>query len=314
MAFFNNAINGRGQLVTPFTSSGTWTKDHRTNFVQVLIWCGGAGGGSGRQGTTAASGGGGGGAPGAFLEFWGSSSQFGATETVTIGTGGGGGTAQGSNNSDGNPGSAGGNSSFGSLRIDNRVNSGTMVGGAGVNGSSVAATGLQKFFMSCGIGVSAVISNSNNGATGQLTAGSAASYINSAPSVTFDTMNFGTGGPGGGGAGADSGTERAGGNGSGIRFVNSTSFAIAVAAGGTESGTIGGAAGTTGSFGTDGIYYGGSGGGGGGGQHTGGSAGTGGKGGAYGGGGGGGCGSLNGTNSGAGGAGGDGAIVVVEYF
>ena len=219
MAFFNNAINGRGQLTTTFTGSGTWTPDHRTNFVQLLMWNAGSGGGSGRQGASAAAGGGGGGSGGNMTEIWISRSVFGTSETVTIGAGGGGGGTQAAV-ANGNPGSAGGATKLGNLFADNRGPTGNIFGGGGTTSSGAGGVGNLKGVFSAGIGAlsSASLTNLSAGA-GSNTAGGSALYIITGVSTPQTDFNcYGVAGGGGGGAGGDAATERAGGTGSGIRF------------------------------------------------------------------------------------------------
>lgn len=91
-----------------FTANGTWTAPSGCRSVEVTV-VGGGGGGGGVDGIASygAAGGGGGGAGTAIKII--TSSTFGATETITIGSGGSGGAGSGGGN-----GSTGGDSSFGS--------------------------------------------------------------------------------------------------------------------------------------------------------------------------------------------------------
>jgi hypothetical protein len=108
-----------------FDSSGTWTKPAgyaSTSRVLVQAW--GAGGSGGRHTTsTTCSGGGGGG----YIERWLNLSQFGATETITIGAGGA--ARTGSNQA----GAVGGNTTVGSLV--------TAYGGGGGGNASASVSG-----------------------------------------------------------------------------------------------------------------------------------------------------------------------------
>jgi hypothetical protein len=280
-----------GTKITKFTSSGTWTKDANSAWVQVMVFGGGGGGGSGRQGASTAAGGGQGGGTGGGSSFYTAASLLGATETVTIGAGGTGGVAQAGNNTDGNIGGAPTASSFGSNLVT--LASGTNAA-AGTNGTA-----------SGGIGGTGNYSGGNGGGNGTLTVGGTGQPSN----ATLMTVASG-----GGGGGGDTATARAGGAGGDIIMFNAAPTIIAGGAGGVETGTINGGAGLPGLQAGQGGYLGGSGGGGGGGQKSGGVAGNGGAGGIPCAGGGGGGGSINGTNSGAGGAGGRGEIWVVEYL
>ena len=98
--------------VTEFNTSGTWTPTANTNYVEVAAI--GAGGGGAWANVYTVSGGGGGGV----IRFAANRDYFGATETVTIGSGG---TAT-------LPGNTGGTTSLG--------NHFTLNGGTGGNGSS----------------------------------------------------------------------------------------------------------------------------------------------------------------------------------
>jgi hypothetical protein len=290
----NNAINNSVK-VTKYIANDTWTKDPRTNVVEVHIFGGGAGGGSGRQGASTAAGGGAGGGSGGYTTAIIPAIQLGSPLTVTVGGTANGGGAQSSANTDGNAGTIGNDSSFGTLLVAK----GGAVGAAGTNGTSTG-----------GAGGSALIPG-NAGGNGALEVGiaSAAALVN----MVDSTHNYSSGG--GGGGGGDSGTERTGGAGGNLSLGNP---AIAtVYAGGTaglESTTINGGNGTSVPVPSNFIITGATGGGGGGGQKSGAAAGNGGNGGTPSGGGGGGGGSLNGTNSGTGGQGARGEIWVIEYF
>jgi hypothetical protein len=104
-----------------FDASGTWTKPAGYSASsRVLVQAWGAGGSGGRNTTAiSASGGGGGG----YIERWLNLSQFGATETITIGAGGAARTATNQN------GAIGGNTTVGSLV--------TAYGGGGGGGNVV---------------------------------------------------------------------------------------------------------------------------------------------------------------------------------
>jgi hypothetical protein len=95
---------GGGTIITPFPTSGTWTKNVNTKKVTLIGWNGGSGGGSGAVVSRFEAIGGGGGAGGCFYievpAFF-----FGASETVTIGTGGiGGAPVTGTNGNNGTEG------------------------------------------------------------------------------------------------------------------------------------------------------------------------------------------------------------------
>jgi len=284
---------GSSTILTKFTSSGTFTINASTKWVDVYIWGGGAGGGSGRRGASTTSGGGGGGAGGGRAYYRAPATAFNASgETVTIGAGGNGGGAQTTNTTNGIAGSNSTSSSLGNLVVP-------AGGGLGFGGTTTttSASSAQS------VVILAVSASSGAGGTGDIVAGSAGNTATNMLAVTG----------GGGGGGADSGTARSGGAGGALTDANGTSL-VSGGSAGIETGTINGGTGNSG-IGTANIdlLMGGTGGGGGGGQKSGGSAGTGGTGGAPGGGGGGGGGSLNGTNSGAGGPGGRGEIWVFEY-
>jgi hypothetical protein len=301
----NNAIN-RASKVTTYTSSDTWTKDVRTNWVKVMVFPSGQGGGSGRRGLTTVSGGGGGGCAGNGSYYEGPSSVFGNTETVTIGGTSNGGSAQTVDDTNGNPGNAANVSTFGN--ITTYVSASVPGGGTTTNAAGGLGSGLGTTFWLISAGPAGP---NTNGGTGRNIAGSSSITGMVEASSGGGTSPLG-GASGGGGGGADSVTERSGAAGQG--FTNRTGTVIT--AGGTaglESTIINGGDGNPMAT-TGGLYSGGTGGGGGGGQKSGVVAGNGGTGGIPCGSGGGGGGSLNGTNSGAGGNGARGQIIVIEFF
>jgi hypothetical protein len=257
--------------------SYTWTKPAGARTIELIIIGGGCGGGSGRRGAAGTQrGGGGGGSGGCFVHVTLPASQFGATVPVTVGAGGAGGASVTTDDTNGNLGLPGGDSSFGSILADNVT--GGAPGGTTSGGNGAVAESAGTVVGRAG------------GAGGSGAAGNAASNSGSGP------------GCGGGGAGISTANAVfAGGNGCQWRLV------------GTASGGAGGSSG--GGNGNNGAstFLSGAGGGGGG-SGLGVPGGNGGNGGKPGGGGGGGAASENGQPSGAGGNGGDGAVYVITYF
>jgi hypothetical protein len=272
-----------------FTTAGasTWVKPIGGKVTTVTTIAGGGGGGSGRRGAVdtvrgGGSGGGGGGSGTITLP----TSILGDTETVNVGAGGIGGAAVTANDTNGNPGTVGGNSTFGAwLRVNG--------GNAGVAGAAAAGGAAAG-----GAGFPHIINVTGGTASG---AGSGA------------TATSGTGMSGiGGGGGASISAANATGNGgnAGIRGT-STGGGITTLIAGATGGIAPGGNGIDGTNVAANSPYGGGGGGGGASSITG-NAGNGGNAGKYGGGGGGGGAALNSTgNSGAGGNGADGIVIVI---
>src|SRR3989304_6968851 len=124
-----------------FTSDGLWTKPSNARWVQVIAFGGGGGGGSGGRWSSAVNRfGGGGGASGNGVVAWLPASLLGVTEAVVGGPGGPGGPPVKVNNTEGNPGLAGGNSTFGVWAAAKGGNNGD--GGTQSAGLGGLATGL----------------------------------------------------------------------------------------------------------------------------------------------------------------------------
>lgn len=262
-----------------FTANGTWTQPVGATTVRVWAIAGGAGGASGRQGAAATvrcGGGGGGGGGKGYMEF--KASDLTSTVSVTVGAGGNGGAAVTTADTNGNAGTNGGATQFGSY--------------FGINGG-VAGSGGTASGGSGGSGSVGLIAGGN---------GAAASSTGAVGNNAGTTAGSGSGGGAGGGI-----TSADVANGGGTSFEPQDK----PGAGGANGGTVPGGAGQVGTNRIANEALGGCGGGGGAASTT--TAG--GKGGnavLYGGGGGGGGASLNGNASGAGGNGAPGIMVVIS--
>jgi len=315
-------INGRDSQVFTATGAGTWTKPTSFTPKISLIQCVGAGGGGGGAASKNVSAmGGAGGGGGSFVEKWVLASDLGVTEAVSVGVGG----VHGHGGADGDigeAGSAGGNSSFGTIPFVIAYGGGggyygglnTARGGGGGGGTaSAGGNGGAAGGIGGGPGTSSLTSFGGTGALGGIN-GSVAGYA-----------EYGGGGGGGhtttpaNGAGGSS--LRGGGGGGNGAGTTSVPVVIAAAVGGV-AGAITGTGGTAGTSGVPPTAGGpgaagvslrcGAGGGGGGGTATNNTAGAaGGDGGAPGGGGGGGG---NGRVTGAGGDGGFGGRGEVRVY
>lgn len=280
------SINGVRNLtpkVEYINSTRFWYKDELAKYVRVQAWGAGGGGGSGRKSdvATVVRSGGAGGGGGAYVDTFIDASILPSTEiSIGIGGGGNGGAAQTTNATNGNPGTAGGTTQFGSFA---RALGGALGGG----GASAAVTG----------GNGALNGNSGGGSATTGAAGSAGSPAAFAAPV-------GLGGAGGGaGGGLTTGNVMSAGGSSGNSYYGAL---ISIT---STGGTAGGGSGSNGSNGN--ISQVGTGGGGGG-SNTTGDGGAGGAGG-FGSGGGGGGASQNG-NSGAGGNGGNGFMIITTFY
>ena len=281
-------------IMTSFIASGTWTKPQGLKRIFGAFFGAGGGSGSGRRGaagTNRFGGGGSGGGEGVWLSA--AADALPSTVAVTIGAGGTGGAAVTVDDTNGNPGTAGGDTSFGAIAI---AKGGAFGGGgstaAGALGAGGAvASGNPQYGPFCLPGA--------NGAAGNTitTAAGATGFIGT------------TACPGGGGGG-------------GINSSNTVGVAAMTGGAIYQNGVL--QAGPVSGATPDGIDdksvflhfstsltsgYG---------PGTGGAGGVpatpdGGNGGRCAGAGGG-AGVLNGTNSGAGGDGGDGLAVIMEFY
>lgn len=221
-----------------FTASGTFTKPPRYNYFSGMGW--GDGGGGGKTTTGGVICGGGGGAAGVPFEI--PASAFGATETITIGTGGLGATTAAN-------GAVGVNSSIGTIIT---FFCGGAGGGGGSDGGGGGGGGATTAGETVGPGLpSALTSASGTQSSGESFGGAygaANTGGNGAPGY------YGGGGGGAGNAGAGGASQFGGGGGGGV-----ISTGAAGAGGVSKFGGSGGAAGLSAS-GTDGTAPGGGGG------------------------------------------------------
>lgn len=291
-----------------FSSSATFIRPPGYSAFDVEGWAGAGGGGSGRRGASGSlRGGGTGGGGGAYKRKRFLNSDLAATVAVTIGAGGIGGVAVTVNDTSGNPGIVGGNTSFGSLLI-------AYGGGPGLGGAGAAGAGAGG-----GGSLSAGGAGASPGAPrdGQAIATDGSAGFGGAGANTATAYCSGYGGGSGGASGnnsiivAQGGCSAYGGPGGGAGGDISAANALTNGGdGGSQVGNIGGGAlggtssATVPTVGANGVGFQGAGGGG---AATGAAAAAGGTGGTASGGGGGGA-SLNGQNSGAGGAGGNGLL------
>lgn len=220
-----------------FTASGTFTKPPRYNYFAGMGW--GDGGGGGKTTTDGVICGGGGGAAGVPFEI--PASAFGATETITIGTGGLGATTAAN-------GTVGSNSSIGAIVT-------FFGGGPGGGGGSDAGGGGGGGAAAAGIVVTpgAPYARTNVGTT-SAGEGFGGAYGSANTGGAGAAGYHGGGGGGAGNAGAGGASQFGGGGGGGV-----ISTGAAGVGGVSKFGGSGGAAGLSAS-GTDGTAPGGGGG------------------------------------------------------
>lgn len=170
MPFFSNSGNPpvvsiEGLDFQEFTSSGTWIKPDNALFIYVEL-VGGGGGGNAISIVSALNVGAGGGGGGMYAAATFQNSDLGVSETVIIGIGGPGGATGGSN-----LGTAGGNTSFGSLLtvFGGDINGNVRFGGRGgslLPGTSVDTVSATSFFASSGAGANISARGCVNGGGG----------------------------------------------------------------------------------------------------------------------------------------------------
>jgi len=323
------------------TQTYTWDRNPRLKYITVICVGAGGGGGSGRTQNTNAqvARGGLGGGGGAIVWTRFQKSDLPTSLTITAGAGGTGGTAVtyvAGTSTNGNPGTNGENTSFGSLVIAGGGEGGLGGGGAlstavqggrgGGNYNSVPSYGL--YCLNGNYGGYGQTGNTPTGQNSSIVGGAFLTALN--PIINGGTPLRGTtfggcSGGGGGGCWSSTGVPQIAGSGSGVLTRTGTISTGIPGAVGT------GAAGSSGQdnvgkdlilqFGTipsvanfiTSSYGIGEGGNGGGSNASGGAGGNGGNGGLYGAGGGGGAnGKL--ANSGAGGNGSPGLCILIEYY
>lgn len=287
--------NGSHSKITfrEFTSSDTYNPSN-FSFAFVLAIGAGAGAGSGRRGaagTNRFGGGGGGGGAISYRLF--TRSELADSISITIGQGGIGGAAVLTDDTNGSPGTAGGDTSFGGMLLAKGGNP----GGGGSTAAGTAGTGGQ--LTSC-IPIAGPFSISGGN-------GTAGNTVTNAAGITG---LLGTGAPGGGGGGGinSSNTSGTAANSGGAVYQNGTIIAGPTSGASPNGGNNKSLAvfHSSSLMPLSGIGTGGAG------NNP--ATPDGGDGGNYGAGGGGGSGTLNGNPSGKGGDGADGLCIVMEFY
>jgi hypothetical protein len=315
---------GIQRVVKEYTTGATWTKPTNLVYLEVFALGAGGGGASGScRGGGTVSRGGSGGSGGTLMYHSFVHDQLSATEPITIGAGGVGGVGINALATNGNPGSIGGDTTFGTDKVVAKGgNFGTATSGGSIVSIASSTPGTGRFSATSGSGTA---SSSVGGTLGPGSHSLTTSSINS----LFN------GGSAGGGINT-SGTQVLGGNGG--RVYNAGGTLSSVVSGGSAGGGNGNNGtsnyqnrmftpfipwtGTGGNGISDITKFPGTGGSGGGSANLGADAagGNGGNGGLYGGGGAGGGAVESGEidpnkhKSGNGGNGGNGLVVLIEYI
>ncbi|GAA4117357.1 hypothetical protein GCM10022215_17890 [Nocardioides fonticola] len=280
---------GARSKVTVMTASGTFTKDARSQIIEVEGIGGGNGGGSGAvvASGTACSGGAAGAGGAGFLRRM-PASVVAASVPCTVGAGGAGGAAVSTASTAGSDGGKGGTTQFGTNSTDYlayaTANAVSNRGGQ-IGANAAGTTNIGQF----------------------LSAGSAQGNLAGVGGAAANASGLSA--PGGGAGGGISATPAAFNGGSGVA---SWGFNGSTPGGGTAPGGAGGAGGDAPTLSLGTVVYGSSGGGGA--SSITGNGGNGGNGGRYGAGGGGGGSCLNGSTSGKGGDGAQGILIIREWF
>lgn len=207
---FIQSIN-KVYLTTP--GSGTYTAP--ANLIQAYVEC--IGGGGGGYASYGASSGTTGGSAGGYCAKMFTAAVIGASQSYSVGGGGAGGAA--TNINPGNPGSAGGNTTFGSFMTANGGGAGTGYNtinpGGGATGGDIniqGGTGTAGVGISDGLGYYAT--NSGNGGSSMYGQGGAGSWSNSSGYAPVGNSGTGYGsGPAGNFGVNESGARIGGSNG-----------------------------------------------------------------------------------------------------
>lgn len=197
---------GGGSLGTPgsgggvqtqidtITANGSWTRPSWARTGTFILVSGQGGGGSGRRGAAASARFGGGGAGGAayvIQQF--PVSVIDATGSVTIGAGGTGGAAVTTDNTDGNPGTLGGNTTV-VVSVSNNITLQARLSTNGLGGTAAAGTnggGNPGMFPAVNGGASSITAKPTAPSGSTFSSGGGAGGGISAADVAFDGGNAG---------------------------------------------------------------------------------------------------------------------------
>lgn len=225
------ALAFKGLVVTTQTFSANGTYTPSTGMIYCIIEAvGGGGGGGGVNGTGANSAGAGGGGAGGYALLLATAATIGASQSVTIGASGAGGTA-GANN-----GSAGGDTSVGSLCIGKGGSGGGFSspagsvwsgsgGAGGVAGTGTTALPGVSGFSGVGEANTQMSPFSGAGGSSPFGGGGRSVTLNTSTTTAGNAATANTGGGGGGAISFNNAATAAGGAG-GSGYVRITEFCI----------------------------------------------------------------------------------------